>query len=78
MTFNFHDLVLLLPEDFLLGATCAILLIDLFTKPSRRDITHWLSLGTLLVTIGLILVDVDPAVSAQARAATGALANRRL
>jgi len=61
MTFNFHDLVLLLPEDFLLGATCAILLIDLFIKPSRRDITHWLSLATLFVTIGLILIDADPA-----------------
>ena len=48
-------IVLLLPEDFLLGAICAILLIDLFLKPSQRDITHWLSLGTLLVTIGLIM-----------------------
>ena len=44
MNFNIHDLYLLLPEDFLLGATCAILLIDLFLKPAQRAVTHWLSL----------------------------------
>jgi NADH-quinone oxidoreductase subunit N len=64
MTFNIHDLYLLLPEDFLLGATCAILLIDLFLKPAQRSITHWLSLAALLVTIGLILADSDPQVTA--------------
>ncbi|NCT68005.1 MAG: NADH-quinone oxidoreductase subunit NuoN [Rhodanobacteraceae bacterium] len=47
-TFNPSDLWTLLPELFLLGATCAILLIDLFLKPSQRDITHLLSLLALL------------------------------
>jgi len=42
MSFNLHDVVLLLPETFLLGAICAILLIDLFLKPAQRAITHWL------------------------------------
>jgi len=64
MPFNIHDIVLLLPEDFLLGAVCAILLIDLFLKPSQRGVTHWLSIGTLLATIALILSDHDGAVSA--------------
>ena len=64
MNFNIHDLFLLMPEDFLLGATCAILLIDLFLKPAQRSITHWLSLAALLGTIALILADSDPAVSA--------------
>jgi len=64
MPFNLHDIVLLLPEDFLLGAICAILLIDLFLKPSQRSVTHWLSIGSLLVTMGLILSEHDPAVSA--------------
>src|SRR5690349_8461638 len=61
MNFNLHDLVLLLPEDFLLGAICAILLIDLFLKPAQRGVTHWLSLTALIVTAALILVDTDPA-----------------
>ncbi len=39
----------MLPELFLLGATCAILLIDLFLKPAQRDMTHWLSIGVLAV-----------------------------
>jgi NADH-quinone oxidoreductase subunit N len=61
MPFNIHDIVLLLPEDFLLGATCAILLVDLFLKPAQRAITHWLSIAALLVTMALILADTDPA-----------------
>ena len=59
MNFNFHDLQLMLPEDVLLGATCAILLIDLFIKPSQRAITHWLSLLAVVGTLILILVDHD-------------------
>lgn len=64
MNFNLHDLILLLPEAFLLGAICTILLIDLFIKPAHRAVTHWLSLAALLVTIVLILTDHDPATSA--------------
>jgi NADH-quinone oxidoreductase subunit N len=64
MNFNIHDLALLLPENFLLGATCAILMIDLFLKPAQRGVTHWLSIAALLGTIALILVDTDPAASA--------------
>ena len=61
MSFNIHDIFLLLPEDFLLGAICAILLVDLFLKPAQRGITHWLSIAALLVTMALILADTDPA-----------------
>jgi NADH-quinone oxidoreductase subunit N len=64
MSFNLHDIVLMLPEAFLLVAACAILLIDLFLKPGQRDVTHWLSLGALLVTIGLIVFDDEPNTSA--------------
>ena len=59
MNFSLHDLQLMLPEDVLLGATCAILLIDLFIKPSQRSITHWLSLLAVVGTLILILVDHD-------------------
>ncbi|HJT99354.1 MAG TPA: NADH-quinone oxidoreductase subunit N, partial [Rhodanobacteraceae bacterium] len=48
--FRAYDLATILPELFLLGATCAILLIDLFIKPARRDATHWLSVLALVVT----------------------------
>ncbi len=64
MSFNIHDIVLLLPETFLLGAICAILLIDLFLKPDQRAITHWLSLAAVLGTIILIAIDAEPAATA--------------
>ncbi|MBP6326644.1 MAG: NADH-quinone oxidoreductase subunit NuoN [Dokdonella sp.] len=52
--FNPADLIAIQPELVLLGATCAILLIDLFIKPSQRDITHWLSIATLALTSYLV------------------------
>jgi NADH-quinone oxidoreductase subunit N len=52
--FHAYDLATMLPELFLLGATCAILLIDLFLKPTQRDVTHWLSIGALAVTAVLV------------------------
>jgi NADH-quinone oxidoreductase subunit N len=64
MNFNLHDLVLFMPEDFLLAATCAILLIDLFLKQAQRNVTHWLSIVALLVTLVLVLADSDPAPTA--------------
>ena len=64
MNFNLHDLVLLAPEDFLLGATCAILFIDLFLKQSQRALTHWLSIAALLGTLAVILLDREPAATA--------------
>ena len=48
--FNPADLIAILPELVLLGSTCAILLVDLFIKPSQRNVTHWLSILALVVT----------------------------
>ncbi len=45
--FNPADLIAILPELVLLGATCAILLVDLFLKPAQRDVTHWMSIAAL-------------------------------
>jgi NADH-quinone oxidoreductase subunit N len=64
MSFNMHDIVLLMPENFLLGAICAILLVDLYIKPSQRAITHWLSLAAVLGTMALIAGDSEPAQTA--------------
>jgi NADH-quinone oxidoreductase subunit N len=58
--FNPADLTTLLPEIFLLGATCVILLVDLFAGANRRDLTHWLSLAALLVA-GVLAWHVAPA-----------------
>jgi NADH-quinone oxidoreductase subunit N len=41
---------LLLPEIFLLGATCVLLLLDLFLSDARRGLVHFLALAALLVT----------------------------
>ncbi len=54
IAFNSADLATLAPEIFLLGATCAILLIDLFLKPSQRNVTHVLALLALVVTAVLL------------------------
>lgn len=59
IAFNSADLVTLAPEIFLLGATCAILLIDLFLKPGQRHITHVLALLALAGTAGLLWQDAD-------------------
>jgi len=49
------DILTLLPESFLTVAICALLLIDLFLKPSQRSVTHYLSIVVLAVTGWLVL-----------------------
>jgi NADH-quinone oxidoreductase subunit N len=44
------DFQLLLPEIFLLGATCALLLLDLFLGDARRGLVHFLGLLALVAT----------------------------
>jgi len=60
MSFSLHDLYLLLPEAFLLFATCAVLAVDLVIKPTQRGITHWLSIATLVITLTLVVADRGP------------------
>ncbi len=55
MPFSLHDLQLLLPETFLLFATCAVIAVDLLIKPAQRDITHWLSIAVLVATLVLVV-----------------------
>ncbi len=49
MTLTLNDLMPMLPEVFLLAATCAILVFDLFIPSEKRFATYLLSLGTLMV-----------------------------
>jgi NADH-quinone oxidoreductase subunit N len=48
------DFQLLLPEIFILGATCALLLLDLFLSDARRGLVHLLAILILLAT-GVLL-----------------------
>ena len=49
MTLTLNDLMPMLPEVFLLAATCAILVFDLFISSEKRFATYLLSLGALVV-----------------------------
>ncbi len=52
------DLLPLLPELVLIGATFALLMLDLFIDESRRIITHVLAIAILVVVIVLIAAGV--------------------
>ncbi len=52
--FNTRDLVTILPELVFLGSIGAILIVDLFIKPSQRIVTHVLSILALAVTAGFV------------------------
>ncbi len=57
MNFQMSQLLPVLPEVFVLGMACVILLLDPFLAEARRNVTYLLSLGTLagafLLTAGL-------------------------
>jgi len=66
------DFHLLLPEIFLLSATCVLLLIDLYLSDARRGLVHFLSLLTLAAT-GLLTFRVDASGVAAEGAAFGGM-----
>ena len=44
------------PEIILLGLICTVLIADLFIDDEHRNITFWLSIATLLLTLFVIYV----------------------
>jgi NADH-quinone oxidoreductase subunit N len=50
-----NDILILLPEFYLVAAACLLLLLDAFMKPEQRPLLHWLSIGVLLVSIYLVV-----------------------
>jgi NADH-quinone oxidoreductase subunit N len=50
MTLDALNLMPVLPEILLLALACAILLIDVFLRDGRRDVTYWLSQASLAAT----------------------------
>jgi len=55
MGFDISTLLPVMPEIFLLTATCAILVIDLFLPQENRFFTYGLSLLTLAATLAVVL-----------------------
>lgn len=47
MNFETPDLTPVLPEMFIAGMACLILVVDLFLSDRNRGVTHWLTLATL-------------------------------
>lgn len=60
MTFEIPDFLPAVPELFVLGMACAILVIDLFVPQNRRDITYGLAQFTLLGAAVLTLALAAP------------------
>ncbi|AHX12788.1 NADH:ubiquinone oxidoreductase subunit N [Dyella jiangningensis] len=52
---NFNDILILLPELYLVAAACLLLLLDAFMKAEQRPLLHWLSIAVLLVAIYLVV-----------------------
>ncbi|HEY2623262.1 MAG TPA: NADH-quinone oxidoreductase subunit NuoN [Dyella sp.] len=57
---NMNDILILLPELYLVVAACLLLLLDAFMKPEQRPMLHWLSVAVLLVAIYLVIAGQPP------------------
>ncbi|HEX5305330.1 MAG TPA: NADH-quinone oxidoreductase subunit NuoN [Dyella sp.] len=52
---SMNDILILLPEFYLVAAACLLLLLDAFMKPEQRPVMHWLSIAVLAVAIYLVI-----------------------
>ncbi|HEY0197729.1 MAG TPA: NADH-quinone oxidoreductase subunit NuoN [Rhodanobacter sp.] len=52
---NLNDILIMLPEFYLVAAACLLLLLDAFMKPEQRSVLHWLSIIVLVVAIYLVI-----------------------
>ena len=50
-----NDVLIMLPEFYLVAATCLLLLLDAFMKPSQRPLLHWLAIGVLVITLYMVV-----------------------
>lgn len=50
-----NDILILLPEFYLVAAACLLLLLDAFMKPEQRPLLHWLSIAVLAVAIYMVV-----------------------
>jgi NADH-quinone oxidoreductase subunit N len=62
---NLNDIMIMLPEFYLVAAACLLLLLDAWMKPEQRNILHWVSILVLAVGIYLVVAgQPDVAVTA--------------
>ena len=59
MTFQVHDLFLVLPELLVIAAACLVLALDPVLDASKKDGLAWVSLGTLAICMGLTAAQMD-------------------
>jgi NADH-quinone oxidoreductase subunit N len=52
---TFNDILVLLPEFYLVAAACLLLLLDAFMKPEQRGTLHWISIVVLLVAAYMVV-----------------------
>jgi len=52
---NLNDILIMLPEFYLVAAACLLLLLDAFMKPEQRPLLHWISIAVLLVAIYMLV-----------------------
>lgn len=62
---NLNDIMIMLPEFYLVAAACLLLLLDAWMKPEQRNLLHWVSILVVLVGIYLVVAgQPDVAVTA--------------
>ncbi len=55
-----NDILILLPEFYLVVAACLLLLLDAFMKPEQRPILHWLAIAVLAVAMYMVIGAAPP------------------
>ena len=50
-----NDVLIMLPEFYLVAATCLLFMLDAFMQPADRPLLHWLSITVLLVAIFMVI-----------------------
>lgn len=50
-----NDILVLLPEFYLVAVACLLLLLDAFMKPEQRGTLHWISIVVLLVAAYMVV-----------------------
>src|SRR3954465_4264123 len=52
---SINDILILLPEVYLVVAACVLLLLDAYLKPGQKGAVHWLSILVLLIGAHLVV-----------------------
>jgi NADH-quinone oxidoreductase subunit N len=60
MTYAMTEFVPLLPEIWVLGMTCVVLILDLFLRDSNRVVTYWMAQLTVVGALGMSVAVSSP------------------